>query len=217
MYLPKHFEEARIDALHQLVREYPLGTLVTLVDNRLEANHIPFLLQADPLPHGALHGHIARANPLWRQLAADAQALVIFQGPQTFISPSWYSSKRETGKVVPTWNYVVVHAHGHIRIMDDPGWVRAHVEELTNRHESRRPAPWKVTDAPADFIQTMVRAVVGVEVAIEQLQGKWKVSQNRPAKDRAGVVNGLRQEGGDAASAMAGLIEQSEAAAGRNP
>ena len=216
MYLPKHFEEVRIDALHQLVREYPLGTLVTLVDNRLEANHIPFLLQADPPPHGALHGHIARANPLWRQLAADAQALVIFQGPQTFISPSWYSSKRETGKVVPTWNYVVVHAHGHIRIMDDPGWVRAHVEELTNRHECRRPAPWKVTDAPADFIQTMVRAVVGVEIAIDQLQGKWKVSQNRPAKDRAGVVDGLRREGGDAASAMARLIEQSEAAARRN-
>ena len=217
MYLPKHFEETRIDALHQLIREHPLGALVTFADNRLEANHIPFLLQPDPPPHGTLHGHIARANPLRRQLVPDALALVIFQGPQTFISPSWYSSKHETGKVVPTWNYVVVHAHGHIRVMDDPGWVRAHVEELTNRHEGRRSAPWKVTDAPSDFIETMVRAVVGVEIAIEQLQGKWKVSQNRPAKDRAGVVDGLRQEGSDSASAMASLIEQSEAAARKNP
>ncbi len=217
MYLPKHFEETGIDALHQLVREHPLGTLVTFADNRLEANHIPFLLQPDPRPHGTLHGHIARANPLWRQLAPEARALVIFQGPQIFISPSWYSSKSETGKVVPTWNYAVVHAHGQIRVMDDPGWVRAHVEELTNRHESGRPAPWKVTDAPADFIQTMVRAVVGIEIAIEQLQGKWKVSQNRSAKDRAGVVVGLKQEGSDAASAMASLIERSEAAARGNP
>ena len=217
MYLPKHFEETRIDALHRLVREYPLGTLGTLAGDQLEANHIPFLLQPDPPPNGTLQGHIARANPLWRQLAPDARALVIFQGPQTFISPSWYSSKSETGKVVPTWNYAVVHARGRIRVMDDPGWVRAHVEELTNRHEGRRPAPWKVTDAPSDFIQTMVRSVVGIEIALEQLQGKWKVSQNRPAKDRAGVVDGLRREGTEAASAMASLIEQSNAAARGNP
>lgn len=217
MYLPKHFEQTRIDVLHQLVREHPLGTLVTLADNRLEANHIPFLLQPDPPPYGVLQGHIARANPLWRQLVSDARALVIFQGPQTFVSPSWYASKGETGKVVPTWNYAVVHAHGQLRVMDDPRWVRAHVEALTNRHENRRPAPWKVSDAPPDYIQTMVRAVVGLEISIEQLQGKWKVSQNRPAQDRAGVVDGLKREGTDAALAMASLIEQSEPAAPRKP
>lgn len=208
MYLPKHFEETDVNVLHQLVRAHPFGALVTLTQNGLEANHIPFLVQSDPAPYGTLHGHIARANPLWRDVSPNVQALVIFQGPQTFISPSWYPSKKETGKVVPTWNYAVVHARGQIRVMDDPVWVRAHVEELTNRHEAERPAPWKVTDAPADYIEKMAGAIVGLEIPIVQLVGKWKVSQNRSPRDREGVIEGLRREDSDAAAAMATLVHQ---------
>lgn len=208
MYLPKHYEETDIKVLHQLARAHPFGALVTLTQNGLEANHIPFLLQSDPAPYGTLHGHIARANPLWRDVSPNVQALVIFQGPHTFVSPSWYPSKNETAKVVPTWNYVVVHARGHIRVIDDPVWVRAHVEELTNRHEAERPAPWKVTDAPADYIEKMVGAIVGLEIPIAQLVGKWKVSQNRLPRDREGVIEGLRREGTDTAAAMANLVHQ---------
>lgn len=208
MYLPKHYEEADVGVLHQLVRAHPFAALVTLTQNGLEANHIPFLAQAEPEPYGSLHGHIARANPLWRNLAPDVQALVIFQGPQTFISPSWYPSKKETAKVVPTWNYAVVHARGHIRVIDDPVWVRAHVQELTNRHEAERPVPWKVSDAPADFLEKMVAAVVGLEIPIASLRGKWKVSQNRLPRDREGVIEGLKREGSDAAAAMASLVRQ---------
>jgi transcriptional regulator len=191
MYLPKHYEETDVGVLHGL-----------------EANHIPFLARAEPEPYGSLHGHIARANPLWRNLAPDVQALMIFQGPQTFISPSWYPSKKETAKVVPTWNYAVVHARGHIRVIDDPAWVRTHVKELTNRHEAERPAPWKVSDAPADFIEKMIAAVVGLEIPIASLSGKWKVSQNRLPRDREGVIEGLKREGTDVAAAMASLVRQ---------
>jgi len=208
MYLPKHFEKTDLEALHQLVRAYPFGTLVTLAANGLEANHVPFLLQADPPPYGTLHAHIARANPLWHDLAPDVQALVIFQGPQTFVSPSWYPSKKETARVVPTWNYAVVHARGHIRVIEDRVWLRAHVEELTSRHEAERLAPWKVTDAPAEYVEKMIGAIVGLEIPVAQLSGKWKVSQNRSTRDREGVIDGLKQEGTDAAAAMATLVHQ---------
>jgi transcriptional regulator len=217
MYLPKHFEETDVGVLHQLVRAQPFGALVTLTPNGLDANHIPFLVHADPSPYGTLHGHVARANPLWRDFSPGVQALVIFQGPQTFISPAWYPSKQETAKVVPTWNYVVVHAHGHLRVIDDPAWVRAHVEELTNRHEAERPVPWKVTDAPADYLQKMVGAIVGLEIPIARLVGKWKVSQNRPPRDREGVVEGLTREGTDPAAAMASLVDRAHRRAPGNP
>jgi transcriptional regulator len=216
MYLPKHFEETEVEVLHQLVRAHPFAALVTLTQNGLEANHIPFLVQSDPAPYGTLHGHIARANPLWRDVSPNVHALVIFQGPQTFISPSWYPSKKETTKVVPTWNYAVVHARGPIRVIDDPVWVRAHVEELTNRHETVRPAPWKVTDAPADYIEKMVRMIVGLEIPIAQLVGKWKVSQNRSPRDREGVIDGLKREGTDAAAAMASLVHRALSSARKN-
>lgn len=206
MYLPRHFEETDVKMLHQLVRAHPFGALVTLAASGLEANHVPFLLQADPPPYGTLHAHIARANPLWHDFARDVQALVIFQGPQTFVSPSWYPSKKETTKVVPTWNYAVVHARGHIRVIEDPAWLRAHVEGLTNRHEAERPAPWKVTDAPVDYIEKMIAAIVGLEIPVSQLVGKWKVSQNRLPRDREGVIEGLKRDGTDAAAAMASLV-----------
>jgi transcriptional regulator len=213
MYVPKHFEERDVGVLHQLVRTHPLGALVTLTQNGLDANHIPFLVQSDPAPYGTLHGHIARANPLWRDFSPNVQALVIFQGPQTFISPSWYPSKKETAKVVPTWNYVVVHAHGHLRVIDDPIWVRAHLEQLTNRHEAEHPVPWKVTDSPADYLEKMVGAIVGLEIPIAQLVGKWKVSQNRSARDREGVIEALIRENSGPAAEMARLVQQAHPAA----
>jgi transcriptional regulator len=208
MYLPKHFEETRVEVLHGLVRAHPLGALVTLGAGGLEANHIPFEIDSDPAPFGTLRGHVARANPVWRELSRGADALAIFQGAATYVSPSWYPTKQEGGKVVPTWNYAVVHAYGPLRAVDDPAWLRAFVERLTNRHESGRTAPWHVTDAPADYVDKMVTAIVGIELPVTRLLGKWKTSQNRPARDRAGVVAGLEQDGGDAARAMAALVRE---------
>jgi transcriptional regulator len=208
MYVPRHFEEKDVGVLHQLIRAHPLGALVSLTSNGLEANHIPFLVHAGPVSYGTLHGHIARANPLWRDHASDVQALVIFQGPETYISPSWYRSKKETAKVVPTWNYAVVHAYGHLCFVDDAAWVRSHLEELTGRHESERAEPWKVTDAPPDYIEKMLRGVVGVEMTVERLIGKWKVSQNRSTSDREGVIEGLMRMGTERALAMAGLVNR---------
>jgi transcriptional regulator len=212
MYVPEHFEETRVQVLHDLIVKHPLGALVTITSQGPDANHIPFLIHPEPAPHGTLHAHVARANPLWREHAhlPDFDALVIFQGPQTFVSPSWYPTKQETGKVVPTWNYVVVHAHGRLRFVDDPVWVRSHLEELTRQHEGTRDAPWKVSDAPADYIEKMVGAVVGIEIPVSRLVGKWKVSQNRPARDRNGVVQGLKREGSPAASDMADLVRKGE-------
>jgi transcriptional regulator len=206
MYLPKHFEEARIEVLHQLMNAYPLGALVTLSAHGLEANHLPFAVTADPEPFGTLRGHIARANPLWRECPTDTEALIIFQGPESYISPSWYSTKSESGEVVPTWNYVVVHAYGRLRFIDDRNWLRDLVKNLTNRHERNRSAPWRVTDAPPAFIDQQLGAIVGVEITLTRLLGKWKVSQNRPARDRDGVIEGLRRDGREPALAMAGLV-----------
>ena len=208
MYLPKHFEETRVPVLHDLIRAHPLATLVMLTPGGLDANHIPFEIDPDPAPFGTLRGHVARANPLWRTVS-DVEALAVFQGPDLYVSPSWYVTKQETGKVVPTWNYAVVHAHGPLRVIDDRAWLRAFVETLTNRHEAGRRDPWKVTDAPADYVDSMVTAIVGIEIPITKLIGKWKVSQNRPEQDRAGVVEGLRRDGGESAEAMARLVRDS--------
>ena len=196
MYLPKHFEEARPEALHELIRAHPLGMLVTLNDAGLQANAVPFILDADPAGGpGILRAHVARANPLWRETRSDVEALVVFQGPQAYISPGWYPSKAEHGKVVPTWNYVMVQARGTLRAIDDADWLRAFVTRLTTKHEAVQARPWAVTDAPADYIDTMLRAIVGIEIPLTALIGKWKVSQNRPAADRAGVVAGLNAVG----------------------
>jgi len=196
MYLPSHFEESRAEVLHALIRSQPLGLLVTQSDAGLQANTVPFLLDPDPAGGpGILRAHVARANPLWRETRADAEALVVFQGPQAYVSPGWYPSKAEHGKVVPTWNYVMVQARGTLRAIDDAGWVRAFVTRLTAHHEAAQARPWAVTDAPADFIETMTRAIVGIEITLSALTGKWKVSQNRSAADRAGVASGLRAAG----------------------
>ena len=193
MYLPPHFEEKRIDVLHQLVRSHPLGLLVTQSrDGALNANSVPFVLDEDPAGGaGLLRAHVARANPLWHEAAAQSPVLVVFQGPQAYISPSFYPSKVEHGKVVPTWNYIMVQARGTLIAIDDPAWLHAFVTRLTDRHEAARPVPWAVSDAPPDYVDQMVRAIVGIEIRLSALQGKWKVSQNRSAADRAGVARGL--------------------------
>ena len=202
MYTPAHFEETRIDVMHQLMQSHRLATLVHQSANGLEGNHIPLLIDSTRGANGTLVGHVARANPIWRE-AANQQMLVIFQGPQTYISPSWYVSKKQHGKVVPTWNYAVVHAHGTLRAIDDPEWLRAHVTTMTEKNEHTRAEPWQVSDAPAGFIDTMVKAIVGIEIDITRLVGKWKVSQNRSAEDRAAVIAGLRDSN---TPAMADLV-----------
>jgi transcriptional regulator len=205
MYLPAHFEETRVETLHELIRAHPLGALVTLTPAGLAADHIPFEVDPDPAPFGTLRAHVARANPVWRE-AGDREVLVLFQGPETYISPSWYPTKQETARVVPTWNYAVVHAHGRLRAIEDREWLRAFVTRLTDRHEGQRADRWKVTDAPADYIDRQLGGIVGLEVPIGRLLGKWKVSQNRPAQDRAGVVEGLRRQDDPASAAMANLV-----------
>lgn len=191
MYLPPHFDEQRVEVLHQLIRERPLAALVTLDSDGLNANHIPFELDPEPAPFGTLRGHVARANPMWRNFSPEVEGLVIFNGPQTYITPSWYPSKNDTGEVVPTYNYIVVHAYGPMKIIHDREWLRSLVTRLTTRFEADRAAPWHVSDAPVEFIEKQLGAIVGIEIPMTKLIGKWKVSQNRPAVDREGVVSGL--------------------------
>ncbi|MGD9833351.1 MAG: FMN-binding negative transcriptional regulator [Piscinibacter sp.] len=200
MYLPTHFEESRTEVMHTLLRAHPLGLLVTLSGGELQANSIPFMLDAQRGPHGTLVAHVARANPLWRE-AALTPVLAVFQGPQAYISPSGYAAKAEHGKVVPTWNYVMVQARGRLRAIEDARELHALVSRLTNTHEAGRAAPWAVSDAPDDYIEKMLGAIVGIEIPIESLTGKWKVSQNRSAADRDGVARMLEQEPGGAAMA----------------
>ena len=207
MYLPAHFDEKRLDVLHALVRRHPFGLLVTQTADGPSANGIPFLLDPDGAAGlGTLRGHVARANPVWREAATDVPSLVVFQGPDAYVSPGWYPTKAEHGKVVPTWNYVMVQARGQLRIRDDPAWLLQLVTRLTERHEAARSAPWAVSDAPADYVRTMLRAIVGIELELTALSGKWKVTQNRAAPDRAGVVTGLEAVGSDAATALAAQV-----------
>ncbi|MEO6743569.1 MAG: FMN-binding negative transcriptional regulator [Caldimonas sp.] len=209
MYLPAHFDEKRLDVLHALVRRHPFGLLVTQTADGPSANGIPFILDPDGAAGlGTLRGHVARANPVWREAATDVPSLVVFQGPDAYVSPGWYPSKAEHGKVVPTWNYVMVQARGRLRAIDDPAWLLQLVTRLTERHETPRSAPWAVSDAPADYVQTMLRAIVGIELELTSLSGKWKVTQNRPAADRAGVVDGLKAVGDDVAMALAAQVER---------
>ena len=208
MYLPDHFAESRVDVLRQLIHEHPLAALVTLNAKELNANHIPFELDAEPAPFGTLRGHVARANPVWREYSRDIEALVIFQGAQHYITPSWYPSKQETGKVVPTFNYIVVHAYGALRVIEDREWLRGLVGRLTNRHEAARAIPWQVTDAPGDYIEKMLGAIVGIEIPLTRLIGKWKVSQNQPAANRDGVIEGLGEMSDPDAKTMAAIVRQ---------
>ena len=192
MYLPAHFNETRTDVLHALMRARPLCTLVTQCDSGLIANHLPVQTLDEPAPLGCIRGHIARANPLWREYRSATEALAIFQGPHTYISPSFYPSKEKTGEVVPTWDYAVVHAGGTLRFIDDAGWLRRFVAGLTQTHEKPRSQPWGIDDAPAPYIEKMLNLIVGFEFSILSLAGKWKVSQNRPQADRQSVIRHLQ-------------------------
>jgi transcriptional regulator len=203
MYMPKYFEETRIDALHGLIRAYPFAAVVTHAAGGLVANHLPF-----ELVDGMLHGHVARGNELaqWD----GAEVMLLFQGPDGYISPNWYPTKHETGREVPTWNYAVVHVHGRLRVVDDATWLRRLLETLTDHHEAGQPQPWKITDAPDDHIEKSMRAIVGLEVAIERIEGKFKLSQNHPARNRAGVVAGLRERDGDGDAELAAWMARQE-------
>lgn len=180
-----------MDVMHELIRRHSLATLVTLGRDGLSANHIPMLIDPEPAPFGTLRGHVARSNAVWRDPNADVDTLAIFSGPESYISPSWYETKRETGKVVPTWNYVAVHAYGRLQIVEDVEWLRDLVSALTNVNEASFDHPWSITDAPADFIEAQLQGIVGIQMTIARLEGKWKVSQNRPVPDRRGVLEAL--------------------------
>ena len=210
MYEPPLHRQADLAALHDLIRRRPLGLIVNRGPQGLAANAIPCLLDADVGPFGRLRAHVARANGLWRELQAEAETLVVFRDVDHYVSPSWYATKRETGRVVPTWNYVMVQARGKARVIEDEAWLRGQIAELTRRHEGGRAAPWVVGDAPEDFVATMVRQIVGLEIEIDDLRGKWKASQNRPAADRAGVIAGLTEDGDPDALAMAAIVRQAE-------
>ncbi|HUL05908.1 MAG TPA: FMN-binding negative transcriptional regulator [Candidatus Acidoferrum sp.] len=206
MYLPKDFTEERVPVLHDAIRQARIGALVTLGEAGIEASHVPMLIDPEPAPHGTLMGHIARTNPQWRRPAAGVQALAMFLGPNAYISPAWYATKQQTGKVVPTWNYVAIHAYGEVRFFDDADRLLRLVTRLTETHEAGRAQPWAVSDAPATYIQTMLKGIVGFELPVARLEGKWKMSQNRPAQDRAGTIEGLRREGGPAEAAVAEIV-----------
>jgi transcriptional regulator len=210
MYLPAQFTEERVPVLHDAIRQARLGTLVTLGEAGLEASHVPMLIDPEPAPYGTLMGHVSRANPQWRRPAAGVQALAMFLGPDAYISPAWYATKRQTGKVVPTWNYVAIHAYGEVRFFEDAERLLRLVTRLTETHEAGRPEPWAVSDAPPAFIRGQLKGIVGFELPIVRLEGKWKMSQNRTAEDRAGAVEGLRREGGAEEAVVAEIMVVAE-------
>jgi transcriptional regulator len=205
MYIPPAFRDDDKASLHAVIDAARLANLVTMTAKGLMASPLPLLLDAGRGEHGVLVGHVARANPQW-STAADGEALAIFMGPDAYVTPSWYATKQETGKVVPTWNYVTVHAYGHVRFFDDSGRLLEIVTSLTGRHEEKRSAPWKVSDAPDDYIRSQLKGIVGVELTITRLEGKHKLSQNRNQADREGVMAGLAASPSEADRAIASLM-----------
>ncbi|HEV2645672.1 MAG TPA: FMN-binding negative transcriptional regulator [Acidobacteriaceae bacterium] len=208
MYIPRAYEETRVPVLHQMIASHPLASLVTLGRGGLFASHIPMMVVQDGSEFGVLTGHISRANTQARDLISTVDALAIFAGEDEYISASWYPGKLEDGREVPTWNYVVVHAYGPLLVREDPAWLLAHLEGLTEIHEAGSAEPWKVADAPADFIQSQIKGIVGLELPIRRLEGKWKVSQNRKERDRRAVSEGLAQRNTPASLAMKALVDR---------
>jgi transcriptional regulator len=195
MYTPAHFAVTDPAALHRIIREHPLGMLVTPSPDGMDANHIPFEFDPTVGANGLLSAHVARANPVWQQCSGGADVLIVFRGNEHYISPNWYPSKHETHRQVPTWNYEVVHAHGRLTVRDDDRFVRGVVARLTRTHEAQEPKPWKMGDSSPDYIDGMVRAIVGIEVLVTRLEGKSKLSQNREPRDVRGAVDSLRARG----------------------
>lgn len=209
MYTPDAFKETRTAVLHELIREFPLATLVVPNLGDVEINHLPMVLRPNAGSRGALVGHVPRTNSVWELMNGETCATAVFQGANAYITPSWYPSKQEHGRAVPTWNYAVVHVRGTPRAIDDSGWVFAHLEELTDTLESSQALPWKVSDAPREFRDRMVSHLVGIEIPIDSIEGKWKVSQNRSHADQRGVIAGLNSRGDGESLAMAELVAQS--------
>lgn len=205
MYQPPHFKETRPEILHGLIRAHPLGLLVCNGPQGPIANPIPFLLDTPEGQPAVLRAHLSKANPAWRVMGErqETPVLAVFQGPQAYVTPSWYETKKQTGKVVPTWNYAIVQVRGPAEIIEDRDWLRAQIEALTGRHEAGRAVAWQVGDAPENFIEAQMKGIIGLRIKVEAIEGKWKVSQNRPVEDRAGVAKGYRDERNDA---MAGLV-----------
>ncbi|MEM8748991.1 MAG: FMN-binding negative transcriptional regulator [Pseudomonadota bacterium] len=207
MFQPPVFREDRQDVMKELIVAHPFATIVASATGGLTADHVPLVLKSGS-EKASLQGHIAANNPLFRETEDAFDVLVIFQGPQTYVTPSWYASKQDHGKVVPTWNYVVVHVRGELRFTREPAWLLRHLDDLTRQHESHRAEPWAVSDAPPDFVQRQLRGLVGFEVSIQDMQGTWKVSQNKSLKDWTGVRAGLEQESVPDAMEIAQLVEE---------
>lgn len=205
MYVPPEFREERVEVLHELIRAEPFAVLVTMCAGRMEATHLPIVLDSSHGAFGRLSAHVARGNSQWRDTDFNIPALVIFRGPHHYISPNWYPSRSAGGRIVPTWNYAVVHAQGRLRAVEDRDWLRRHVEELSAIHERDFPAPWSPKEPPPGYIDGMLKGIVGLEMVIEKLEGKWKMSQNRKDEDRAGAIAGLRQAG---AADVASMVER---------
>jgi transcriptional regulator len=208
MYLPKHFQENRVEVLHDLIRSHPLATLITVANGAPNANHIPMHVIDSPAPFGTLRGHVARANPILGDWKEGCETLAIFHGPNSYITPSWYETRKETGKVVPTWNFVVVHAYGVVRVLDDPVPLREELGTLIDANEARFPEPWSLTDAPAEFTEKLMQHIVAFEMPVTRMIGKWKVSQNQPRKNQEGIVAGLAGSGQEGAEEMAAMVKR---------
>ena len=212
MYVPPHFEESRPEQLHALIAQHPLGILVTHASSGLDANHLPFELEMREGSLGTLHTHVARANPIWRDITSGDEVMVVFRGPDAYISPNWYPSKHEHHRQVPTWNYVVAHAHGCVTVRDDERYLRGLVGRLTKCHEAPQPRPWRMGDSSQAFIDEMLASIVGLEIGITRLVGKSKLSQNKERRDVIGAAEALKAHGGEAiADAMlAHVAERSD-------
>ena len=210
MYSPTHFKQHDTEAMFELIREFPLATLVIRTAKGIAVNHIPMLLSTGSGDDIRLSGHIPRSNPVWRDHVAGSMAIAVFHGPQAYITPSWYASKKQHGRVVPTWNYTTVHAHGHPAFMHDDRWLMSHLDQLTKQLESSFDHPWAVSDAPSDFTDKLITHLVGIEIPVRELVGKWKVSQNRPAEDRAGVAEGLKSDRDSGRQLMSDLVAGDE-------
>jgi transcriptional regulator len=214
MYTPKAFEVTDLALLHAAMKQSELATLVTMTTQGLVATHLPLLLDETKGEYGTITGHVSRANLQWRESDPNVDALIIFLGLDTYVSPNWYPAKQENGRVVPTWNYAAIHAYGRLTFFEDPEWLRIMVTELTKRHESSFPAPWQVTDAPAVYIDSQLKAIVGFEFRIVRLEGKQKFNQNRAVQDRLGVIEGLRGLGNERKTEVAELMEEIESRRG---
>jgi transcriptional regulator len=207
MYIPSANQEDRVSVLHKLMEDQPFASLITMGSSGMFASHIPMVLEQGG-SFGCLKGHISRANRQWRDYTPSVEALAIFAGPQHYITPSWYPEKQETGRVVPTWNYVVVHAYGHLKVIEDSEWLMTHLQKLTTTHEAEFMVPWKISDAPSDYIASQLKGIMGLEMSINRLEGKWKVSQNRSERDRNGVAAGLAELNTTESRAMKALVQE---------